>query len=310
MGSLPKYPFLLIIAIFINLFIVKTTSFVPISRYFHTSVLIENKLYLLGGINSNEIFYLNVSLPLDTEKLLWTNLTNNAPIPINNSFATTSCVGGQNNQTIFLFDNDNNLNCIIIYTFNTINQEWNIPTIKNSDQIISVKQNINAACDPNGKMYIFGGYNSKFKKFYNDMYVLDSLKLSWQYLAPLSTIIQPTVRSGYTATLLPNSFIIYIGGTNDDSEFNNEIDMNDISIFDTNSGTWTSMTADSDDVTIQARKFHTAVLISDGLIVIYGGTSNNNSKVPEPLLAVLDTKPEIYKWYCSTTTCLSYSCIS
>ncbi|CAG8559060.1 16957_t:CDS:2 [Dentiscutata erythropus] len=286
MSSLQKYLYLLIV-IFINLFIA-ASSFVPLGRCFHSSVLIGTQLYFLGGIDSDEIFYLDVSLPFDSKKLLWTNLTTNASIPINSAFET-SCVGGQNNKTIFLFghhkkDNDK-LKYTITYTFDTINQEWSIPTIINPDQIPPVKQNINAACDLNGKMYIFGGYNPNFHKFDNDMYVLDSLKLSWQYIAS-SSIIQPTVRSGYTATLLPNSFIVYIGGTNGDSKCK-EIDMNDISIFDTNSGTWTSM----------VYKTFWYLYLSDGLIVIYGGTSNNNSEVPKPSLAVLDTKPEIYKWH-------------
>ncbi|CAG8540160.1 7166_t:CDS:2, partial [Cetraspora pellucida] len=300
MSSLPKYLFLST-AIFFNLFIVATTGFVPLGRCFHSSVLIGTQLYFLGGIGSDEIFYLDVSLPFDSKKLLWTDLTTNSPIPVNSAFAT-SCVGGQNNKTIFLFEhhkkNDDKLNYTITYSFDTINQKWDIPTITNPDQIPPVRQEINAACDPNGKMYIFGGHNPRrhFKRSHNDMYVLDSLNLSWnQYLAS-SSIIQPTVRSDYTATFLQSSIIVYIGGTNDVYK-SNEIDMNDISLFDTNAGTWTSMIADNDNVTIQARRFHTAVLISDGLIIIYGGASNNNSEVPKPSLAVLDTKPEIYKWY-------------
>ncbi|CAG8637504.1 3109_t:CDS:2, partial [Scutellospora calospora] len=263
-----------------NSYKMNLTGFVPLGRCFHESVLIGTQLYFLGGINSDEIFYLDVSLPFDSKKLLWTDLTTNSAIPINSAFAT-SCVGGQNNNFIFLFehhkkDNDE-LNNLITYTFDIKSQEWDIPTIINPTQIPPVIQGINAACNPNGTMYIFGGYNPKLKKSYNDMYILDSLNLSWkQYLASLS-IIKPIIRSDYTATLLPNSIII--------------------SLFDTNIGTWTVMTAENNDVIIQARRFHTAVLISDGLIVIYGGASNNNSKVPSPSLAVLDTKPETYKWY-------------
>ncbi|CAG8739685.1 21645_t:CDS:1, partial [Racocetra persica] len=172
MNSLPKYLFLSA-TIILNLFIVATTGFVPLGRCFHSSVLIGTQLYFLGGIGSDEIFYLDVSLPFDSKKLLWTDLTTNSSIPVNSAFAT-SCMGGQNNETIFLFEhhkkNHDKLNYTITYSFDTINQKWDIPKITNSDQIPPVRQKINAACDPNGKMYIYGGYNPlrRFKRSYND----------------------------------------------------------------------------------------------------------------------------------------------
>jgi len=85
-------------------------------------------------------------------------------------------------------------------------------------------------------MYIFGGapVGSPVISYFNDMVILDTVESSWSISTPVNS---PMVRYDYTATLLSNGVIIYIGGR----EFNQasrQVDIKQINLYDTKSQTW------------------------------------------------------------------------
>src|SRR5215469_8257202 len=89
--------------------------FKPAARMGHTATLIENKLYILNGVDgtlnpngtfvaeygNNDFFYLDVSVPFNTQNLSWKNLTNINTVPPH-SYAT-SVRDGANNSTLLLY---------------------------------------------------------------------------------------------------------------------------------------------------------------------------------------------------------------
>ncbi|GES82199.1 hypothetical protein GLOIN_2v1780468 [Rhizophagus clarus] len=98
------------------------TPFKPSVVYDHTATYIDNKLYILSGVNlkgeyiGKEFFYLDVSVPFNTQQLLWHDLTNINMLPPHGSAA--SAKGGENNDTIILcggYTSDNIM--ALIYTF-------------------------------------------------------------------------------------------------------------------------------------------------------------------------------------------------
>src|ERR1044072_66689 len=85
---------------------------IPKQRLLHTTTLINNKLYILGGIELNsfgkisgvdgkEFFYLDVSAPFDTQKLLWKDLTSINIVP--EHYGAASVKSGADNSTLFLY---------------------------------------------------------------------------------------------------------------------------------------------------------------------------------------------------------------
>ncbi|CAG8656647.1 1204_t:CDS:2 [Cetraspora pellucida] len=223
----------ILITLVLKLVITTVVAFVPTSRYLQSSVVINDKIYFLGGINvsekgTNELFYLNVSLPFSTVNPKWTDLTAIAPIPVSSAFSP-SCVGGSNNTTIFLFEhritNPVNASNLVTFTFDIVTQKWINTSI--SGITPPPRQEMKAVADKNGRIYISGGYDPfTTQKSYNNTYVLDSVSLTWLSSYPSALII----RSDYTATLLPNGQIVYIGGTNDDARAT-EIDMTQVTKF-------------------------------------------------------------------------------
>src|SRR5438874_12843984 len=83
------------------------TPFKPIQRFVHTATLINNKLYILGGsdlandIKLKDFFYLDVSVPFNTQQLLWQDLSNINTVPAH--YSAASVKGGADNNTLFLY---------------------------------------------------------------------------------------------------------------------------------------------------------------------------------------------------------------
>jgi hypothetical protein len=119
----------------------------PLERDYHTSTLIGDKLYILGGrsvrINvgdaGKDFFYLDVSVEFNTKNLLWRDLSSINTVPPHG--AATSVKGGANNNTLFLYGGYN-AKMEFVYMFNPQENSWNIPRI--------------------------GGYNIKVKKKVRD----------------------------------------------------------------------------------------------------------------------------------------------
>ena len=65
----------------------------------HTATLIDKKLYIVGGLGAErEFFYLDVSVPFDTQKLLWKDLSNINIVPPHAGAASVK--GGADNSTL------------------------------------------------------------------------------------------------------------------------------------------------------------------------------------------------------------------
>ncbi|CAG8777054.1 11129_t:CDS:2, partial [Dentiscutata erythropus] len=250
-------------------------AFKPAGRIYQDSVLVEDKIYFLGGLNganigTSDLFYLNISSPFSSVNLKWTDLTSVAPIPVKSAFAP-ACIGGNKNSTIYLFEHSMTDNVssttLVTFAFDITTQKWY--TQSTSGITPPPIQNLEVVVDMNGKIYISGGFELLTQLSSNNTYIFNSLSNSW-----LNGPDAPIIRSANTATLLPSGRIVYIGGTHDFQNGTNdyrlaEIDMNQ----------------------------HTAVLSNNGFtIVIYGGGSKNFTTTPEPSLAALDTSVTPYKW--------------
>ncbi|CAG8719872.1 5263_t:CDS:2, partial [Dentiscutata erythropus] len=266
-------------------------AFKPAGRIYQDSVMVEDKIYFLGGLNganigTSDLFYLDISSPFSSVNLKWTDLTSVAPIPVKSAFAP-ACIGGNKNSTIYLFEHhmtDNvNSTTLVTFAFDITTQKWYVQST--SGITPPPRQNLKVVVDMNGKIYISGGFEPYITlKSSNSTYIFNSLSNSW-----LKGSVAPLIRSANTATLLPSGHIVYIGGTHD---FPNgttlildyrlaEIDMNQTAT----------------GATIGTRLSHSAVLSNDGFtIIIYGGGSENFTATPEPSLAALDTRVTPYRW--------------
>ncbi|RHZ88808.1 hypothetical protein Glove_21g160 [Diversispora epigaea] len=130
-------------------------------------------------------------------------------------------------------------------------------------------------------MYMFGGYNTEFFK---DMIIFNTITFKYSYG---SIINGPPCMYGYTATLLPNGIVMYIGGRVRNSDVTTINLIKNITMYNINEDSWNYTIAKSQN-NVQDRCYHSAVLTSDGRIICYGGISISDKTI-SPSLIVLNT---------------------
>src|SRR6185369_1328256 len=115
-------------------------AFKPMGRNVHTATLIGNKLYILGGVNSREFFYLDVSVPFNTQNLLWNDLTSTDIIPPH--YGAASVRGGANNNTLFLYGGIKYSGGAdaLVYTFDSQSNIWNTAKIAGDNAVNTFKR--------------------------------------------------------------------------------------------------------------------------------------------------------------------------
>ena len=189
------------------------TIYRPDLREAHTATLINDKLYILGGVippylnkapPKETFLYLDCSVPFNTNELKWMDLTNSGVIPPHYSSAAVK--GGASNDTLFLYGGESigGEPMSLVYTFNTLSNTWSVPTIAGTSPSGNVDIN---PVDYNGLTYLYGGatYDGTYT---NDMFILDTINLSWK---KANSINAPSPRVDYGAVLLPDKSIMYIG---------------------------------------------------------------------------------------------------
>jgi hypothetical protein len=182
-------------------------------RYAHTATLIDDKLYILGGgipprtnnlLPPKESFlYLNISAPFDTSEVKYIDISNNNIVPSHRH--SIAVKGGANNRTLFLYGGEGKA-MELVYTFDAQHNTWSVPKITGAPPI--GKAYMFPIIDHNGLMYLFGGNTLSTSGYVNDMFILDTINLSWKQA---SSINAPSNRDNYAAAFLPNKNILYIG---------------------------------------------------------------------------------------------------
>ncbi|RHZ46790.1 hypothetical protein Glove_606g120 [Diversispora epigaea] len=295
----------------ITLLINPILCYIPESRVGHNGLVIQNTLLILGGwkYSSNltkkytdEIFYLNLTQQFDVANPSW-ELVLGGNLPLYSYFSAAFVntfddniiylIGGfMSNITTGEYDYSN-----LAYMYNYSSYEWTTLDVGN----VTSRQETVGIINDKGIAYIFGGFNrtnatTSEGTYYNDMRIFD---VSSMKLSPLSiTRNLPSPFSSYTANLLKNGIIVYIGGQEDSYErYPNlpykVLSLETLRLFNTKKSEWSYMNVTGGE-NIDPRFMHSTVL-SKGEIILFGGCANNFSRI-NTKLAILNTNKDIYEW--------------
>ncbi|RIB20762.1 hypothetical protein C2G38_2178463 [Gigaspora rosea] len=275
--------YILFFDIFSSVYFFVICQNIPNPRREQTSTLVGTRLYFFGGntsptSTSNEVWYLELSSSFSISEPPWHS---DAAMPVGNTFGT-SCLSPIDNFTVFLIGgrtwiaNTNTYSyASSVYKFDSKISQWTTPTINNFNSSFETRNEMQAVIDNYGKIFVFGGINhgnddNITTTAYNDMSILDITTMIWSTQPQSQSVL---VNVDYTATLLPNGLIVYIGGRG--GSLGNLYNMSHVQIFDTKSYTWSIKIASGSN--IASRTLHSAVLTQDGNIIIYGGSLQNST---------------------------------
>ncbi|CAG8485274.1 15367_t:CDS:2, partial [Rhizophagus irregularis] len=256
-------------------------------RLLHSSILVDKKLYIFGGFRDNSFsdtiestynlypddrfFYLDVSKPFDTSKLPWTAIKDNKNLPLNNFSSVLS--GG----------------VAAILTFNTSDYSWNSLSQPNITGDIPIGRNkMKPITDRNGKIYLLAGFNFttlQNAKRNGGMFIFDTINSSC--VLNYHDIYTRMLRVEYSATLLLNDIIVYMGGKGSDGT-NFTDGFSTVYLYYTNNSTWASKPTTGSIP--KGDNGISSVLGLDGFrIIVFCGVDIDNK-----MLYVLDTTN--YNW--------------
>ncbi|CAI2166172.1 3827_t:CDS:2 [Funneliformis geosporum] len=300
--------FLLLILLFTIINVNNAQNNIIRARYTHNAHLIDNKLWIFGGgiiaqgtfSPTSSVFYVDLTKKFDVENVEFEDL----PLKDESPFLCAWCqsaVGGKDNLTVFFFagvmldPSSFDPTTSTSYSFDIKTSKWSVATFTGS--VPSKRRELQPATDTNGRIYMFGGgadaaLNIKSPQVYRDMYILDSISLvgttGSKYNAPLARI-------DYTATILPDGIIVYIGGSeaNTDLNFIN-VDINKIQKYDTKTNTWALTVATGEKTNNRAG--HSAALAKNGQIIVFGGIYLPALLPSSPQVVILDTSTPTYQW--------------
>ncbi|KAF0426208.1 galactose oxidase [Gigaspora margarita] len=255
----PLYIYILLLNFQLSYVLVK--AYTPIPRNSHRATLIGNKLYILGGDIDN---------------------TNFVFIPTKDSF--------------FYLD--------VSVAFNTTNIPW-----MDLSKIVGTPIQSGAAVSAGGPnkniIFLVGGGFENSSYGIPLVYTFDTVKSVWNtpiikgtqptrrgYIYSIIDVTAPTPRDGYSATLLPNGIIAYIGGYG----VNGPTNLKEIYLCDTKNNAWETMI--SVGTIPDARAHQSSVLgLNNDRIIIYGGYYSLASPALAHDLSVLDIRNKPYRWF-------------
>ncbi|GBC10142.1 hypothetical protein RclHR1_09380002 [Rhizophagus clarus] len=262
----------------------------PEQRDGHTATLIDNKLYILGGeyIDGSgfpdvgkDFFYLDVSVSLNTQNLLWNDLSNINTVPTH--YDAASVGGGANDSTLFLYGGNSSVTTMeLVYAFDPQSNSWSIPKITGG--IPARKHDLTGIIDHKGLMYLWGGSTDTTL---NDMLILDTINFVWEKGGVLGV---PTAREYYGATLLADNNIIYMGGYS-----SNELALNEVYLYDTINNNWSTKTTSG--IVPSGRDGFSAILGLDGQrVIIFGGSTTLDNKNLNPQDSLYELNLVNFEW--------------
>ncbi len=168
------------------------TGQVPYARDGHSACIINHEMYIFGGYE--ETFYrfgLDV-YKLDLKTMKWSFCECSGDPPSFRDFHTATAIddrymyvfGGRSDTSGGYMQTEyytNKLNYL-----DTSTMTWCSPKVKNQPSTIPEGRRSHSAVNVNEKLLIFGGYNGRVSRHFNDLWEYDPEQLLWTKLHPTS----------------------------------------------------------------------------------------------------------------------------
>jgi len=224
----------------------------PPYRHEHCSVVVNDRIYLLGGEsdfgNDDNIRIFNA----DSDK--WSANQDSWSKPLNEFSA--SVIG--NSVYVIGGNNDNGQNTISPQVFDPGTGSWSTPPTNGH----CVPRSQHTAAVVNGKIYLIGGISPDSSKWLTSVQIFDPATNTWSV---------PQTSGNFTARVNPTSCVIndkiYVFGGRLFNIYSNDSEGNNLEVFDPSTNAWTTPETIGNPL---PRSGHTASVVNGKMYVIGG----------------------------------------
>ncbi|KAH8555087.1 hypothetical protein BGW37DRAFT_419527 [Umbelopsis sp. PMI_123] len=212
-----------------------------------SATLVGTKLYVYGGVTTDNLGYFNDfwSLDLSQSPYTWTNLTT-AGLPIRYSHTATALSNGQIVFTggVTITQSGGALvDMASVYVFDTVKNTWQVNTAKSNGQAPSPRADHSAILTADGKVAVFGGDDNQpvwSRQYTAQVAVLDPSTWTWTTVTSFQGV-EPSLRSFASAQLYQNQYMLVTFGSAGNIKYN------DINLFnlDLSNPQWLNSASDT-----------------------------------------------------------------
>jgi len=165
---------------------------VPDARDGHTACCIGHHMYIFSGYLEDMDCYTQDVHCLNFHSMTWSFVKTYGPPPIFRDFHTATGLGekmyvwGGREVAAGRYDNpDMEEYGADLYVLDTTTNHWSIVTCRGDRSKKPEGRRSHSAFVYQGRIYIFGGFNSKIPMHFNDIWEFDPAQRSWQEIQPL-----------------------------------------------------------------------------------------------------------------------------
>ncbi|KAI8582373.1 hypothetical protein K450DRAFT_228657 [Umbelopsis ramanniana AG] len=221
----------------------------PQTRMMFSASLVKTKLYIYGGVTTDNLGYFNDfwSLDLSTTPYTWTNLTTTG-LPVRYGHAATVLTNGQivfTGGVTITQSGGALMDMSSVYVFDTVKNAWQVNPAKSTGKVPSSRADHSAILTADGKVAVFGGDNNQpiwGRQYTAEVAVLDPSTWTWTTVTSYNGV-EPSLRSFASAQLYQNKYMLVTFGSAGNIKYN------DINLFnlDLSNPQWIDSASDTDD---------------------------------------------------------------
>uniref|UniRef100_A0A8C1YJ72 Kelch domain containing 3 n=1 Tax=Cyprinus carpio TaxID=7962 RepID=A0A8C1YJ72_CYPCA len=191
----------------------KISGTVPGARDGHSACVLGKAMYIFGGYEQLADCFSNEIHKLDTSSMCWSLVSARGTPARWRDFHSATIIGtkmfvfGGRADRFGPFHSNNEIYCNKIKIFDTETNCWlNTP----STQLLPEGRRSHSAFAYNGELYIFGGYNARLDRHFNDLWKFNPEAFSWKKVEPKGKGPCPRRRQ---CCCMVGDHIILFGGT-------------------------------------------------------------------------------------------------
>lgn len=243
----------------------------PQPRNFHSSVVIDGKMYVFGGKSNT---YFNDLYTFDFEKETWNKLTPKGELPSKRYGQSCVCY----KDDIYMFggyDHDSS-SCNDLWKYSTSENTWKLMEVK-----LKPSARFHHRCLVKGDdMILFGGVSEKMKSM-NDLWIFSFDTKTWKFLDTSGEI--PSEKYGFQMFEYKNKIFVF-GGCNQEKGFD------EIHSITLEKLKWNKISTHIFPLDIHGARVYSSHVIDKDCLYFYGGM------VKEVLVdKKLESKPDLLK---------------